>query len=92
MTPEQFCYWLQGFAEITQCDKNFVNGPQPHEWKIIVDHLNLVFRKETPSYTMPALTSKEIQKKMEDVGKQIRDGIHLDPKWPHWPTGPLATC
>ena len=43
MTPEQFCYWLQGRAEM-QPD----NPPSAEEWKMIVDHLQLVFRKETP--------------------------------------------
>ena len=44
MDPLQFCYWLQGFAEI--------NGDSPNEaqWKAIRDHLNLVFVKKTPEY------------------------------------------
>lgn len=42
MTPEQFCYWLQGFAEIHQ------DQPNGQEWLIIMDHLAQVFRKETP--------------------------------------------
>lgn len=42
MTPDQFTYWLQGFAE--------VNGAAPtrEQWQIICDHLALVFKKETP--------------------------------------------
>lgn len=33
MTPEQFAYWLQGYAEIS--------GKQPteSEWQVIKDHL-----------------------------------------------------
>jgi hypothetical protein len=42
VTPEQFCYWLQGRAEM-QPD----NPPSAEEWKIIAEHLQLVFRKET---------------------------------------------
>lgn len=42
MTSEQFSYWLQGFAEIT--DK----APSEKEWKIIKDHLSTVFNKITP--------------------------------------------
>ena len=41
MTPEQFCYWLQGFAEIHQ------DQPTGQEWLTIMDHLAQVFRKET---------------------------------------------
>lgn len=42
MTPEQFCYWLQGFAEITPA------APDWAQWTIIRDHLQTVFKKETP--------------------------------------------
>lgn len=43
MTPEQFVYWLQGYAEITQ------KAPSDFEWNIIKDHLATVFKKETPN-------------------------------------------
>lgn len=44
MTPEQFTYWLQGYAEI--------NGAPPSEqqWAVILDHLKLVFDKRTPQH------------------------------------------
>lgn len=50
MTPDQFTYWLQGFVEIAE-------GTQPTEaqWKIIKDHLQLVFKKETPVYQSPRI-------------------------------------
>lgn len=43
MTPEQFAYWLQGFAELNQ------GAPTPEQWKSICDHLYTVFHKVTPS-------------------------------------------
>lgn len=43
MTPEQFTYWLQGFIEVE--NPKTLNLRQT---KIIKDHLNLVFKKETP--------------------------------------------
>jgi len=45
MTPEQFCYWLQGFAETRhpRCT------PDEKQWSIIRDHLNEVFNKVTPA-------------------------------------------
>lgn len=71
MTPEQFCYWLQGFAEITQTDQCF-SGPQPHEWKIITDHLNLVFKKETPNYNItPVFGPKVDPNRWWDAPPQI---------------------
>jgi len=42
MTPEQFAYWLQGFAEIHN------SAPTTQEWTIIKDHLATVFKKITP--------------------------------------------
>lgn len=49
MTPEQFCYWLQGFVEINGPARTH---PTPQEWVVIKDHLALVFKKETPDYTI----------------------------------------
>ena len=50
MEAQQFCYWLQGFAELN-------NGIPPNDmqWKAIRDHLATVFEKKTPNYsfTMP---------------------------------------
>ncbi len=42
MTPEQFCYWLQGYAELNE------SGPTPEQWKAIKEHLQTVFKKVTP--------------------------------------------
>lgn len=44
MTPEQFCYWLQGRAEM-QPD----NPPSEAEWVMIRQHLATVFVKVTPT-------------------------------------------
>jgi len=46
MTTEQFAYWLQGYVEITNSE------PTKEQWKIIKDHLQLVFNKVTPNYTI----------------------------------------
>lgn len=47
MTAENFCYWLQGYIEISRA-----NG-QPivitdKEVQVIEDHLKLIFKKEIP--------------------------------------------
>ena len=44
MTPEQFTYWLQGFSELNK------QPPTDLQWRIIRDHLALVFNKVTPTY------------------------------------------
>ena len=43
MTPENFCYWLQGLLEVG--DPKRLNY---HQIQQIKDHLQLVFKKETP--------------------------------------------
>lgn len=42
MNTETFCYWLQGFVEL--CPEQ---QPSAAQWKMIQDHLQLVFKKET---------------------------------------------
>lgn len=42
MTPEQFCYWLNGFGELSP------DAPTAEQWKAIKEHLALVFTKVTP--------------------------------------------
>lgn len=48
MTSEQFAYWLQGFAELTDGAH-----PTPEQWKSIKEHLDTVFMKITPPVTAP---------------------------------------
>lgn len=43
MSTEQFAFWLNGFAELT------TEPPTPEQWKCIKEHLELVFKKETPT-------------------------------------------
>src|SRR5690606_2925322 len=44
MTPQEFCYWLQGYSEL--------GGERPTEeqWAQIKEHLKLVFTKVTPEF------------------------------------------
>jgi len=46
MSPQDFCYWLQGYLELAGANKV---GPQ--QVQMIKDHLNLVFEKKTPNRT-----------------------------------------
>jgi hypothetical protein len=48
MTPENFCYWLQGIFEVGQ-----PKTLDEFETQIIKNHLELVFKKETPSVLKP---------------------------------------
>ena len=51
MTPEQFCYWLQGYAELTE------SQPTPEQWKMMQEHLQTVFYKVTPSLEQTVVNS-----------------------------------
>lgn len=53
MTPEQFTYWLQGFAELASTDTL-----SPSQWLAVKNHLNLVFDKKTPTLTTFALQTE----------------------------------
>lgn len=48
MTPENFCYWLQGLFEVGGSES--LNSAQT---QIVKDHLALVFSKVTPQYPYP---------------------------------------
>lgn len=71
MTPEQFCYWLQGFAEITAATNQ---APTAEQWKVINDHLQTVFKKVTPEYK-PNL--------LQDAFKQLEKDNDKREVWPH---------
>jgi hypothetical protein len=82
MTPEQFCYWLQGFAELTEGEPN----PDSAQWQMIKDHLNTVFNKVTVKRTSTKreLLTEEIKKaetgkKLEDVIKEMQRDSGVDP-------------
>ena len=45
MTPENFCYWLQGYVELSNCQ-----NLTPEQIQMIRDHLQLVFKRETPIF------------------------------------------
>lgn len=50
MTPQDFCYWLQGFFEMTETD-----SLSPVQTEILRDHLKLVFEKKTPDRLLDSL-------------------------------------
>ena len=52
MTAEQFCYWLQGYMEMSEAEKL-----DEKQVKIMKDHLALVFDKVTPDYDVTTATT-----------------------------------
>jgi hypothetical protein len=49
MTPENFCYWLQGYIEISET-KTLTS----EQLQVVWEHLNLVFNKVT-SMSIPQI-------------------------------------
>ena len=73
MNSETFCFWLQGFVELSE--SNAV--PNEKQWLMIKDHLKLVFDKKTPDRSNerdPLYTQKLADllrpKPVDLVGKQ----------------------
>lgn len=51
MDPKDFCYWLQGYIELSDA-----TSLTPAQIKMIRDHLQTVFNKVTPvSNNLPAV-------------------------------------
>ena len=68
MTSRDFCYWLQGFFEITEnADSNNNVEVTPQQIKIIRSHLNLVFNHEIDPSNLDGKS---------DIEKKIYDKIH----------------
>lgn len=72
MTPEQFVYWLNGFAELNPS----LEQPTPEQWKSITEHLKTVFVKVTPEFQIkpninfpPASNPRDIA---DAIGKACR--------------------
>jgi hypothetical protein len=85
MNAEQFCYWLKGSFELagmTQIDQVQV--------QIIKDHLNLVFKKETPNRQISVTPPVQLPQPVK--GPTIVE----QPRWqiPNWNPDnvPTITC
>lgn len=50
MTPTEFCYWLNGFAELM---RGRLTAPDAGQWQAIIEHLERVFAKVTPPTVPP---------------------------------------
>lgn len=61
MTPEQFAYWLQGFAELSPGAP-----PTAEQWQSIKDHLGTVFDKRTNP--LPSLISAKFPARLYHTG------------------------
>jgi hypothetical protein len=84
VTPEQFCYWLNGFCELS------TEPPTAEQWKAIKEHLQTVFHKVTPPAPgSPApMTGEQLRRMIEGMPTPDKAG------WPGSPytLGPTVIC
>lgn len=85
MTPEQFAYWFQGFAELSP------TPPTQEQWDSMREHVATVFRKVTPKVA-PALPipPAPMRSPLEDAIARQRDAGWPYNPWPH--AAPVITC
>jgi hypothetical protein len=74
MSPQDFCYWLQGFLEMT--DTNKMSEKQV---LMIREHLKLVFNKVTP--TSPDFDVAKFQKTIDEKIKEFEKRDEEAKKW-----------
>lgn len=77
MTPNDFCYWLKGYFELSGTTQL-----TDTQLTIIKDHLNLVFTKATPNRTR--------EQELTDKLKEYRSSKPLPAIFPIYPT--QTTC
>lgn len=76
MEAQQFCYWLQGFAELSGDAM-----PTQEQWDSIREHLAAVFHKVTPPVKAPAKTN------LPDLSDFFKQAEKQQDK-SHWPASP----
>lgn len=59
LSPERFCFWLQGFCELQE------TAPTPLQWERIKGHLSMVFEKAP-------LTAQELGKALREIEREER--------------------
>jgi hypothetical protein len=56
MTPNDFCFWLNGYLEMSGAES--IDKAQTD---ILKDHLKLVFEKKTPNYSYGAISLNDFK-------------------------------
>lgn len=68
MTPRDFCYWLQGWFELTNA-----HHLDSQQVEMIRQHLELVFKKETKEKPISSEQWKQFYKDCENINKELEN-------------------
>lgn len=73
MTPEQFAYWFQGFAELS------ATPPTQKQWDSMREHVATVFKKVTPPVAQPYIGHQPLdlyhQRQHPTIGPLLTDPL-----------------
>jgi hypothetical protein len=94
LSPESFCYWLQGYLELSQ----HLDGPKglnERQVEEIKNHLNIVLTKVTPNLPMQIPLFPELPSYIPPV--TCDDSSTGKPSFPLYPqvsccSGDVVTC
>lgn len=91
MNTQDFCYWLQGYFELSGAD----GGLSKEQVEVIKEHLQLVFKKQTVKAvdetvkkvsSLPKL-SEDDQKRVQDLIREYeREVFKYKTAWPSDPS------
>lgn len=84
MTPEQFAYWFQGFAELSP------TPPTQEQWDSMRAHVATVFMKVTPEVHKQVPSIDLSRTKLVDMEEAIRKAVR-DSQYPATQM-PRVTC
>lgn len=87
MTPENFCYWVQGYFEIGN-----IQSLDSAQVLVVKDHLALVFKKVTPQYpSLDKETASDVPKVYYCDNKRAQQNAEWNPLFFADGNAPLPT-
>ena len=79
MTPQEFCYWLQGYFEITREDNSSsAKGLTVDQMRVLKNHLALVFKHSID----PQAGNEAVQNVLNDIHSENKPGVTRPPSKP----------
>lgn len=71
MTAEQFAYWFQGLAELSE------TPPTQAQWDSMREHVATVFKKVTPEFAPVVINNSGFAKLSSEQCRQIEESLLL---------------